>query len=129
MRPVQHTPLCAGYPCVDLLLPVQPPPHDMWLQGVGLCHGMGGNGYALLDLYRATGESKHLERAQRFAHCIANSWQQLYSVPDRPASLYEVTATVCLVVLCDATKPVCVRHAVRQSTSVSLEPADWCQVW
>jgi hypothetical protein len=65
----------------------------MWLlllQGVGLCHGISGNGYALLALARATGEARWLSAAQAFALYGARNWQQLAEVPDRPASLYEV---------------------------------------
>jgi lantibiotic modifying enzyme len=40
-------------------------------KGVSLCHGTGGNGYALLHLFERTGEPLWLERAQAFAmHCI-----------------------------------------------------------
>jgi hypothetical protein len=36
-------------------------------KGPNLCHGTGGNGYALLKLYRRTGEPRWLERARAFA--------------------------------------------------------------
>jgi hypothetical protein len=36
-------------------------------KGSNLCHGTGGNGYALLKLYRRTGETRWLERARTFA--------------------------------------------------------------
>ncbi|HEY4940505.1 MAG TPA: LanC-like protein [Rhizomicrobium sp.] len=36
-------------------------------KGSNLCHGTGGNGYALLKLYRRTGDAVWLERARRFA--------------------------------------------------------------
>lgn len=58
-------------------------------KGVGLCHGISGNGYALLSLYRATGEPQYLGMAQSFALFAAEHWEELYEVPDRPASLYE----------------------------------------
>mmetsp|Transcript_45275 Transcript_45275/g.70989 ORF Transcript_45275/g.70989 Transcript_45275/m.70989 type:complete len:214 (+) Transcript_45275:872-1513(+) len=35
-------------------------------KGFGICHGVGGNGLALLSLYRSTGSDRHLGRAQRF---------------------------------------------------------------
>jgi hypothetical protein len=57
---------------------------------VGLCHGISGNGYALLALARATGEARWLSAAQAFALYAARNWEQLAVVPDRPASLYEV---------------------------------------
>lgn len=41
-------------------------------KGSNLCHGTGGNGYALLKLYQRTGDSRWLERARAFAmHSIA----------------------------------------------------------
>jgi hypothetical protein len=43
-------------------------------KGPGLCHGTAGNGYALLKLYRRTGEALWLDRARAFAmHAIAQS--------------------------------------------------------
>lgn len=36
-------------------------------KGSNLCHGTGGNGYALLKLYRRTGQAHWLERARAFA--------------------------------------------------------------
>lgn len=36
-------------------------------KGSNLCHGTGGNGYALLKLYRRTGAAQWLERARAFA--------------------------------------------------------------
>ena len=42
------------------------------IKGPGLCHGTAGNGYALLTLYRRTGDQIWLERARSFAmHAIA----------------------------------------------------------
>lgn len=40
-------------------------------KGPGLCHGTAGNGYALLKLYRRSGDARWLERARAFAmHAI-----------------------------------------------------------
>ena len=40
-------------------------------KGANLCHGTGGNGYALLKLFRRTQDSRWLERARAFAmHAI-----------------------------------------------------------
>ncbi len=58
-------------------------------QGVGLCHGTSGSAYALLAMYRATGDAVYLHRAQRFALFAARSWRQMYGTPDHPLSLYE----------------------------------------
>jgi hypothetical protein len=51
--------------------------HAVWqagplAKGHGLCHGTAGNGYALLKVYRRSGDAVWLERARRFAmHAIA----------------------------------------------------------
>jgi lantibiotic modifying enzyme len=60
------------------------------LQGVGLCHGISGNGYAMLALARATKDPLWLSAAQQFGTYGARQWEALYDVPDRPASLFEV---------------------------------------
>lgn len=55
-----------------------------------MCHGISGNGYALLCLFRATGEQQYLRAARGFALYGADHWRELYEGPDRPASLFEV---------------------------------------
>jgi len=60
------------------------------LQGVGLCHGISGNAYALLSHSNATGEALWRRRAVQFGLFAAHHWQHLYGVPDAAASLYEV---------------------------------------
>ncbi|BDA45484.1 LanC-like protein 2 [Coccomyxa sp. Obi] len=64
-------------------------------KGVGLCHGISGNAYALLSAYRYTGDDRYLRRALQFGSFMADHWQELLNIPDRPLSLYEV----CLVPL------------------------------
>lgn len=50
-------------------------------KGAGLCHGTAGNGFALLELFRRTGDEQWLDRARRFAmHAIEQS--------DRTAARY-----------------------------------------
>ena len=66
-------------------------------QGVGLCHGIAGTGYALLSLYRLTRNETHLCRAQHFGAFAAEHWRQLYNVPDAPASLYLVRARIAVL--------------------------------
>lgn len=61
-------------------------------KGVGLCHGVAGNGYALLAMWRATREEQYLEQARAFALFAARRWEELYDVPDRAASLFEGAA-------------------------------------
>ncbi|XP_025194350.1 lanC-like protein 3 homolog isoform X2 [Melanaphis sacchari] len=66
-------------------------------KGPGLCHGIAGNGYVFLLLYRLTGDTKHLNRAVQFGkfvftdECIQGSRR-----PDNLYSLYEgLAGTVC----------------------------------
>ncbi|CAD7698222.1 unnamed protein product [Ostreobium quekettii] len=74
---------------------------DVWrrgllTKGLGLCHGMAGNGYSFLSLYRATGDIRELSRARAFAECMADNWKNLVDIPDRPMSLYEgLAGAVC----------------------------------
>jgi hypothetical protein len=72
------------------LLPVFTLPLPAHLQGVGLCHGIAGNGYALLAMARATQAPHYLRAARAFAMYAAQHWKELYDGPDRPASLFEV---------------------------------------
>eukprot|EP00963_Diacronema_lutheri_P014179 scaffold2858_cov659-Pavlova_lutheri.AAC.150 len=67
-------------------------------KGFGLCHGISGNGYAFLALYRTTGDAKWLTRARHFAAFMAKHLRMgrhnvfesaLLLQPDRPASLFE----------------------------------------
>ena len=48
-------------------------------QGPGLCHGVSGNGYALLSAYRHTRDTRYLVRSTRFALWLAEHWQELCS--------------------------------------------------
>ena len=66
-------------------------------QGPGLCHGVSGNGYALLSAYRHTQDAHYLMRAVRFATWLAEHWQELYGYADRPLSLFEVTCPTAAV--------------------------------
>lgn len=68
-------------------------------KGPGICHGVAGNGYVFLLLYRLTGEQKHLYRAKLFADFM-NTDEFLHEarLPDNPQSLYEGTAgTLCFL--------------------------------
>ncbi|CAF0937397.1 unnamed protein product [Rotaria sordida] len=59
-------------------------------KGYGLCHGIAGNGYALLDLYRVTQDPKWLHRAIKFAEfCLDYGKHNLARTPDHPFSLFE----------------------------------------
>eukprot|EP01025_Chloroclados_australasicus_P032945 TRINITY_DN3346_c2_g1_i2.p4 TRINITY_DN3346_c2_g1~~TRINITY_DN3346_c2_g1_i2.p4 ORF type:complete len:121 (-),score=6.59 TRINITY_DN3346_c2_g1_i2:527-889(-) len=65
-------------------------------KGPGLCHGISGNGLALLNLYRVTRDSSWLIRASQFAEFIAcDQFLQDSNTPDRPHSLFEGWAGAC----------------------------------
>ncbi len=57
--------------------------------GVGLCHGVGGNGYVFLRLFSSTGDFAFLSRAFSFARfgLAGPHVADLLSAPDCPSSL------------------------------------------
>ncbi|XP_020093327.1 lanC-like protein GCL2 [Ananas comosus] len=64
------------------------------LKRVGICHGISGNAYAFLSLYRLTGNAEHLYRAKAFACFLLDGAEQLIAegilgVGDQPFSLFE----------------------------------------
>ena len=61
------------------------------LQGLGLCHGISGNAYASLSLYRLTGDDLYKRRAQQFGQFMVDNYSQLKDVPDTPLSMFEVS--------------------------------------
>lgn len=69
----------AGLPCADLDDLLLAAGETIWsagplTKGSNLCHGTGGNGYALLKLYQRTRDPLWLERARSFAmHGIAQT--------------------------------------------------------
>merc|ERR1712080_552009 len=59
-------------------------------KGPGLCHGIAGNGYALLSLFSTTGDAKWLLRAHRFAvMMLSEDVVRASRKPDNPLSLFE----------------------------------------
>lgn len=58
-------------------------------KGVGLCHGISGNAYALLSIGRTAKDPLWIQRAKVFAHFALDHFDQLEMVPDRPYSLFE----------------------------------------
>uniref|UniRef100_T1JC93 LanC-like protein 3 homolog n=1 Tax=Strigamia maritima TaxID=126957 RepID=T1JC93_STRMM len=69
-----------------------------WCHGApGICHGIAGNGYVFLILYRLTNEKKHLYRAQRFADFMfTDDFKRHARTPDYPYSLHEgLAGTAC----------------------------------
>lgn len=65
----------------------------------GLCHGVAGNGYVFLLLYRLTADEKYLFRANTFAQFLTTSdFKKEARTPDCPYSLYEgLAGTVCYI--------------------------------
>ncbi|XP_047335279.1 lanC-like protein GCL2 [Impatiens glandulifera] len=64
------------------------------LKRVGLCHGISGNAYVFLSLYRLTGKEKYLHRAKAFASFLLDRSANLIRTGemhpgDRPYSLFE----------------------------------------
>ncbi|KAJ6314204.1 hypothetical protein OIU78_017794 [Salix suchowensis] len=64
------------------------------LKRVGICHGISGNTYVFLSLYRLTGNGEYLYRAKAFACFLHDRAQELVSEGkmhggDRPYSLFE----------------------------------------
>ncbi|KAL1219392.1 LanC-like protein GCL2 [Cardamine amara subsp. amara] len=64
------------------------------LKRVGICHGISGNAYVFLALYRATGRSEYLYRAKAFASFLLDRGHKLLAKGemhggDSPYSLFE----------------------------------------
>lgn len=69
-------------------------------KGPGICHGIGGNGYAHLLLYRLTLDPKYLYRANKFAEFLTTDEFKIGArTPDSPYSLFEgLGGTVCFLI-------------------------------
>ena len=68
-------------------------------KGPGICHGVAGNGYVFLLLYRLTSDKKYLHRALQFAMFMEEDrFRREAHVPDSPYSLYEgLAGTACFL--------------------------------
>ncbi|GBN01374.1 LanC-like protein 3 [Araneus ventricosus] len=67
-------------------------------KGPGICHGVAGNAYVFLLLYRLTDHHKHLHRALQFANFLTSEEFKQARTPDRPLSLYEgLSGTACFL--------------------------------
>ncbi|XP_020293533.1 lanC-like protein 3 homolog [Pseudomyrmex gracilis] len=68
-------------------------------KGPGICHGVAGNGYVFLLLYRLTNNMRYLYRAAKFADFMNSSqFQSEARTPDSPYSLYEgLAGTACFL--------------------------------
>lgn len=79
------------------------------LKRVGICHGISGNTYVFLSLYRLTSNVGYLYRAKAFACFLLDRAQKLISEGkmhggDRPYSLFEgIGGMTCLFL--DMTEP------------------------
>ncbi|GLV43553.1 uncharacterized protein CBL_04095 [Carabus blaptoides fortunei] len=74
----------------------------VWIKGLlrkgpGICHGVAGNGYVFLLLYRLTNDLKYIHRAMAFAQFLdADEFKTQARTPDYPYSLYEgIAGTAC----------------------------------
>lgn len=69
-------------------------------KGPGICHGVAGNGYVFLLLYRLTSNKRYLYRAAKFADFMNSPQFQVDArIPDSPYSLYEgIAGTACFLV-------------------------------
>ncbi|XP_055639710.1 lanC-like protein 3 homolog [Toxorhynchites rutilus septentrionalis] len=69
-------------------------------KGPGICHGISGNGYAFLLMFRLTGENVYLYRAGKFMEFLdSDIFVKAARTPDRPLSLYEgMAGAVCFIV-------------------------------
>ena len=87
-------------------------------KGFGLCHGMAGNAYAFLLMYRYTGEDAHYYRAVKMSQFLMSDeasqavagyqdpQRYCVGVADFPYSLMEgLAGTICY--LCDLLHPEC----------------------
>jgi hypothetical protein len=86
-------------------------PRGLLAKGTGLCHGISGNGYVLLQLSQAF-ESKQIDcktaaiwrkRAIQFAKFAVDHLNELRDIPDSPFSIYEgMSGLVCFLVDCSS---------------------------
>lgn len=69
-------------------------------KGPSICHGVAGNGYVFLIMYRLTNQPKYLYFALKFMEFLTSpSFLQYAIVPDCPFSLYEgIAGTVCYLI-------------------------------
>ena len=68
-------------------------------KGPGICHGIAGNGYVFLMLYRLTKDPRQLKRAAKFASFLnTETFKSKARIPDSPCSLYEgIAGTACFL--------------------------------
>jgi lantibiotic modifying enzyme len=87
-------------------------PRGLLRKGMGLCHGISGNAYSFLALYRVLNTLKHrggdikdeeidiwLYRSWRFVEFAYQHQQELHRVPDHPYSLFEGLGGFCCLLI------------------------------
>lgn len=86
--------LDACYKCAELVWN-----KGLLVKGPGICHGIAGNGYVFLLLYRLTGDPMYLYRTVKFYEFLTSElFEKNAKTPDHPYSLYEGNAgTVCFL--------------------------------
>uniref|UniRef100_A0A6B2L8G2 Uncharacterized protein n=1 Tax=Arcella intermedia TaxID=1963864 RepID=A0A6B2L8G2_9EUKA len=63
-------------------------------KGRGLCHGISGNGYVFIELYKLTRKQEYWDKAIQFlAFCWSEQAKEMYT-PDCPYSLFEGVAAI-----------------------------------
>lgn len=69
-------------------------------KGPGICHGVGGNAYVFLIMYRLTNDVIYLHRAVKFFEFLQNEdFLNHARTPDHPFSLYEgIAGTACFLI-------------------------------
>ena len=92
-------------------------------KGLGLCHGIGGNGLSLLCCFSSTKSPRWLRRALLFALEGIRRHQQLLRTPDRPFSLFEGTAGFA-VFLRDCAEALRATSAASAAAVAAANPAD-----
>ena len=63
--------------------------NNIVIKGVGLCHGVSGNTYPLLAMYRATKDPVWLQTATHITMFLCHEHSRIYQQSERPLSLYE----------------------------------------
>ncbi|KAH8044092.1 hypothetical protein JL722_14838 [Aureococcus anophagefferens] len=72
--------------------------YGLLFKGPGLCHGIAGNGYALLAAFRATGDVKWLHRACVFAEtAVAEDTIAMSHTPDHPLLFEGLAGCACFL--------------------------------
>ncbi|PIK45712.1 putative lanC-like protein 3-like isoform X5 [Apostichopus japonicus] len=74
--------------------------YGLLLKGPGICHGVAGNGYVFLLMYRLTKQVQYLYKAVQFAQFLeSEEFKSKARTPDSPFSLFEgLAGTLCFLI-------------------------------